>query len=88
MFDVLRRKKGMALKLSIDRVVNKEHFSGNHAENVHQKLVPNPFLILANNKKTAIACKKLFQKYDILKEDYQEDFNFNFNLSNPLPFNG
>ena len=30
---------------SIDRVLNKEHFYGkNNAENVHQKLVPHPFL--------------------------------------------
>ena len=38
--------------LSIDRVLNKEHFYGkNHAENVHQKLASDPFLILLNNTK-------------------------------------
>ena len=30
--------------LSIDRELNKEHFyKKNHAENVHQKLAPDPF---------------------------------------------
>ena len=28
--------------LSIDKILNKEHFYRNHAENVHQKLVPDP----------------------------------------------
>ena len=51
MFDILRRKKRYDIEtLSIDRVLNKEHFLGkNHAENVHQKLVSNPILILVNN---------------------------------------
>ena len=49
--------------LSIDRVLSKELFYGKiMPKNVHQKLVPDPFLILVNNK-TAIACKKFFQKY-------------------------
>ena len=38
--------------LSIDRVLNKEHLYGkSHAENMHQKLVPDPFLILVKNPK-------------------------------------
>ena len=38
--------------LAIDRVLNTKHFYGkNHAENVHQKLAPDPFLILPNNPK-------------------------------------
>ena len=38
--------------LSIDRVLNKEHFYGKiHAENLHQKLVQVSFLILENNPK-------------------------------------
>ena len=36
--------------LSIDRVLNKEDLWRNHAQNVHQKLVPDPFLILVNPK--------------------------------------
>ena len=59
----------------------------NHAENVHQKKVP--FLILLNNHKTAIACKKLFLK-DILKEDYQKALKkvTLFFLSNSVFLNG
>ena len=38
--------------LSIDRVLNKEHFLWkNHAENMHQKLVPDAFIILVNGPK-------------------------------------
>ena len=32
----------------------------NHAENVHQKLVPDPFLILVNSPKQPKTCKKFF----------------------------
>ena len=41
-------------------------------------------------EKKAIAFKKLFQKYDILKEDYQKalkKLTLVF-LSKPIPFNG
>ena len=42
----------MTSKLLIDKVLNKEHlYKKNHAENVHQKLIPDPFLILVNNPK-------------------------------------
>ena len=37
--------------LSIDRVLNTTFLWKNHAENVHQKLVPDPFIILLNNPK-------------------------------------
>ena len=38
--------------LAIDRGLSKEHFLWkNHTENVHQKLAPDPFLILLNNPK-------------------------------------
>ena len=38
--------------LTIDRLLNKDHFLWkNHAENGHQKLVPDSFLILVNNPK-------------------------------------
>ena len=39
---MLRRKKGITLKLC--QLI--EYFWKNHAENVLQKLVPDPFLIL------------------------------------------
>ena len=57
MFDILRSKKDMTLNL-----LNKEHLYEKHAENVHQKLLPDPFLILVNNPK-----QKFFYKSDILK---------------------
>ena len=49
--------------LFIDRVLNKEHFhEKNHAENAHQKLVPNPFLILVNNSKQSLREINSFKK--------------------------
>ena len=46
---VEKKKKYVIETLSIDRALNKEHFLWkNHAENVHQKLVPDPFFILVN----------------------------------------
>ena len=49
--------------LSIDRVLRQEHFYGKkHAENVHQKLVLDAFLILVNNQKQPSHVKKLFYK--------------------------
>ena len=42
--------------LSIDRTLNKEHF---YVEiNVHQKLVPDPFLILLNNPKQPLHARR------------------------------
>ena len=32
----------------------------NHAENVYQKLVPDPLFYFGKQHKTAIACKKFF----------------------------
>ena len=37
--------------LSIDGVLSKEHLLENHSKNGHQRLVPDPFLILLNNSK-------------------------------------
>ena len=42
-----------------------------HAENVHQKLVPDPFLILVYNPKQPLHARNSF-KSKILKEDYQK----------------
>ena len=47
--------------LSIDRELSKEHFNGKkHAENVHQKLEPDPFLILLNNPKRPLHARNSF----------------------------
>ena len=53
--------------LYIDRLLNKEFFCKNHAENVHQKLLSDPFFILVNKPKqqlNAINCfkNKIFWK--------------------------
>ena len=47
LFDILRRKKGMTFKLC--PLI--EYILKNHAENVHQKIVPDHFSILVNNPK-------------------------------------
>ena len=48
--------------LSIDRVLNKEHFYGkNDAENVHQKLVPDFFFIVVNNPKQPLHARNSFK---------------------------
>ena len=61
-------------------------------ENLCRKCAPkaslkNTISILVN--KTAIACKKFFQKQDILKKDYQKALRMLilFYLSNPVSFN-
>ena len=43
----------------------------NHAENVHQNLVPEPFLILVNNPKQPLHARNSFENM-ILKEYYQK----------------
>ena len=57
---------------SIDRVLNKEHFFWSDAENVHQKLVPDSFLMLVNNPKQPLHARnsvrnKIFWKRIIKK---------------------
>ena len=54
------------------------------------KSSPRPFFTFGKYLKTAIACKKLFQKYDILKEDYQKALKKSilFFLPNPISFIG
>ena len=49
--------------LVINTVLNTENiFMENHAENVHQTLVPDPFFNFCKQPKRAIACKKFFKK--------------------------
>ena len=48
--------------LSKERVLNKQHFYGkNHAENMHQNLVPDLFLILINNPKQPFDARNYFE---------------------------
>ena len=51
---------------------------------------PRPLFYFGKQPKTAIACKKFFLKWDILKGDHQKPFKklTLFFLSNPIPFNG
>ena len=47
--------------LSINRVLNTEHFyEKNHADDVHQQLTPNPFLILLNNPRQPLHARNSF----------------------------
>ena len=41
---------------------------------MHQKLVPDSFVILLNNPKQPLHARNSFRKKDILKEDYQKPF--------------
>ena len=44
--------------LPVDRVLNKKLFYG---KTIHQKLVPDPLLILANNPKQPLHAKNYFK---------------------------
>ena len=46
--------------LSIDRVLNKEHFYWKSCRKFCQKLVPDPFLILVNNPKQSLHARNSF----------------------------
>ena len=66
------------------------HFYGkNHAENVHQKLAPDPFLILPNNPKQTLHEGNSFQNKKFW-DDYQKPLKKStlFFLLHPVPFNG
>ena len=47
--------------LLIDRELNKEYFYGKYAENVHQKLAPDTFLILLDNPKRTLYTKNHYK---------------------------
>ena len=70
--------------LSIDRVWK------NHAENVYQKLAPDPVLILLNNPKQQLHARNYFQNFKIryfekgLSKSLKK-INFIFSLK-PSPF--
>ena len=59
----LGKKKRYGIEsLSTDRVLNKEHFYGKkHTETVHQKLIPDPLLILVNNPKQPLHARNSFE---------------------------
>ena len=61
----------------------------NHAENVCQRLFPDPFLTLVNNAKKPLHARNSF-KNKIVKEDYQKALKklISFFLLNLVTFNG
>ena len=60
----------------------------NHLENLHQKLLLDPYLILVNNSKQPLHARNSSKNY--LKEDYQKVLkNVSlFFFLNPVSFNG
>ena len=62
----------------------------NHAENVHQRLVPDAFLILLNIPKQPMHTRNYFKNKIICKDDYQKALKklTLFVLSKPVSFNG
>ena len=80
--------------LSIDRLLNKEHFYGkimkwkNPAEGVHQKLVPDSFLILVNNPKQELHARNSFKirYFERRSSKSLKKLNLLF-LLKPVPFN-
>ena len=73
----------------IDRVLNKEHFYWkNHAENVHQKIAPDPFLILPNNPKHTLHAGNSFENEKswkmIIKKPWKSQLYFFFQIQSLL----
>ena len=58
----MRKKKGVTMKIfpSIENKLG-TFVRKNHAENVHQKLVPDPFLILLNTPKQPLDTRNFFK---------------------------
>ena len=61
MIDILRRKND-DIETSIDRVLNKEHFMEKAFRKCAPKASPRPLFYFGKPPKTAIACKKFFEK--------------------------
>ena len=57
MFDIARKKRYDIEPLPIDRVFNKK----DHSENVHQRVVPDPLLILKDNQKQSLHARNSFR---------------------------
>ena len=76
--------------LSNDRTLNKEHFKSKIIREMCTKSLSQTPFYFGKQPKTAIACKKFFQKQDVLKGDDQKPLKklTLFFLSNPVSFNG
>ena len=53
----------------------------NHVKNEHQKLVPDPFLILVNNPNQLLYARNYFENKIFLNLDYQKAFEKLLNFS-------
>ena len=80
MFAILRKKKVVTLKLcplienEIRNILQK-----NHAKNMHQKLAPDPFLILLSNPKQRLDARNSFENK--IKSLKKVNFIFTFESS-------
>ena len=62
LFDLLGRKRGKVLKLcALIEYLIKNILWKNHAENMHQKLVPDSVLVLVNNPKQSLDARNSFK---------------------------
>ena len=61
MINILKRKNN-DIETSIDRVLNKEHFMEKACRKQAPKASPRPLFYFGKQPKTAIACKKFFEK--------------------------
>ena len=62
LFDLLGRKRGKVLKLcALIEYLIKNILRKNHAENMHQKLVPDSVLVLVNNPKQSLDARNSFK---------------------------
>ena len=86
----LDKEKRYGIKtLSIDKVLNKEHLLWkNHAENVHQKVVRDPFFILANNP-ISHCMQEILLKIRYFERELSKTLKklTLFFLLSPVPFN-
>ena len=71
--------------LSIDRVLNKEHFYGKTIQKMSTKSQLDSFLILVNNPKQPLHAKKRYFERGLSKSLKKVNFFF---LSNLVSFNG
>ena len=71
----LRKEKGYGIKtLSMNRVLNKEHFYGKSCRRCTPKAYPRPLLILVNNPKQPSHARNFSKYKNILKKGYQKVF--------------
>ena len=90
MFDILRKKYGVTLKLCplIEYYIQNIFMGKNHAEIVHQKLAPDPFLICQTTQNRPCMQKILLKIRNferlLSKSLKKVNFNFFFWIQSPL----